>query len=168
MQAVFLLPLLAAFTLAPVEARRAYQTVEQVEIVESADSDVGAPENVAAAKPKAQSRQDKTNRSAAVKPQAAATSEQILSSPLDCMLQFENARQASLQSHTSHAASTPAAPLRPVAKQIKSEPVDEASKPAPQQSPGWSLKWSIDTLITALALCVCAFALAKKFFFRPA
>jgi hypothetical protein len=101
--------LMATIMFASAEARRAYQTIENQDVIETAVA-VEDPLDIAIpVKRQAQPKQDKQAHQTSIKvlsekreqPVKPIRSDQFLSTPLDCMIQFEKENHAGLESQSA-------------------------------------------------------------------
>lgn len=152
--------LLATMMFASVEARRAYQTTENQDDTQVTDT-LDGPVVVVVPKRQAQFKPDKAAHQAPTlakavtdKKEQSVRLSQFLSSPLDCMIQYEKDHHAGLESQsTEPALVTPAT----AQENIVSNNTHETNRPS---------GLPIDIAVTAIAIGVCCYAFSRKFLYK--
>ena len=189
---LILLSIMVPMSFAAAEARRAYQTADDQisldasDVEDAADNSsqavVTTPKRQTQSKQDRQDKQDKQTRVSVTKTVPEKQSpEQLLTSPLDVMMQYENDRQVSLNKdiHTSGSGKPSgtivitsssralSASNSVIAVKKKTVTPDKALKPSESQNaPKSPFGSPVEVLITALAIGVCLYSLSKKLLFK--
>ncbi|MDR3615060.1 MAG: hypothetical protein P4L53_15980 [Candidatus Obscuribacterales bacterium] len=156
---------IATSMFASAEARRAYQTIEDQDVAPITAAAETRVDVVVQTKRQAQTKQDKLVHPALMKivpekKEQAIQPEQILSSPLDCMIQFEKENPAGLKNQTVSASE------QATAEVVTPSKVQDKTLSVTARSSNQSSGLPIDIAITAIAIGVCCYAFSRKFLFR--
>jgi hypothetical protein len=170
---VALLFVMTVFTAA--EARRAYQTVEDQEDTEISSSTDAPAHIVIPAKQQTLIKQDRSTHLTPVKAESAEGSEPtapcpLLTSPVDCMMQFEKENHREAKSDTTFVNQRPRVELSESTTRNFEENKDLSIenntaisvRPAGNQASGLPF----DIAVTAIAIGVCCYAFSQRFLFR--